>query len=108
MATAHESVKQAPVSIAIAVDTKTDTIHYVETGAAATQNMALAAHSLGIGTFWIGVANTASEPKIRKILGLSPSHRVVSILPIGYPAESPIKERKELSELVTSQRSKRS
>ncbi len=40
----------APVCIAIYVDPKEDPYHFVEDGAAATQNMALAAYSLGLGS----------------------------------------------------------
>jgi len=98
-------VKEAPVCIVVCVDTKEDPYHFIEDGAAATQNMALAAHSLGLGSCWIGVFNLkgekeSSEEKIRKILRVPEAHRVISVLPVGVPKSVPEKERKDLSELV--------
>ncbi len=46
---------QAPVLIAVAVDPSRDPRHSVEDGAAAVQNMTLAAHSLGLGSSWAGL-----------------------------------------------------
>jgi len=100
VATAHDSIAQAQVLIVVTVDPSIDLLHHIEDGAIATQNMALAAYSLGLGCFWIGVLSTASEIKIKEILGIPATHRVISVLPIGYPAESPKKGRKELKEIV--------
>lgn len=97
---------EAPVCIAVAVDTEEDPFHFVEAGAIATQNMALAAHSLGLHSCWIGVFNLegrsdSAEFKVKKILGLLKTHRVVSLLPIGHPlGEIPEKDRKLLERLV--------
>ena len=104
VATAHDSIAQAPISIVVIVDPEIDRIHHIEDGAIATQNMALAAYSLGLGCFWVGVLNTASEIKIKEILGIPETYRVISILPIGYPAEFPKKGRKELKEIVHYER----
>ena len=98
-------ITEAPVCIAVCVDPGADPSHFVEDGAAATQNMALAAHSLGLGSSWIGVHNPrvekgSAEEKIREILKLPKTHRVVSLLPIGVPKYFPEKDRKELSELI--------
>lgn len=99
-------VKEAPVCIAVTVDTTEDPYHYVEDGAAATQNMALAAFSLGLHTSWIGVfdvkgAKDSAEAKVREILEIPRSHRVVSILPVGLARNKiPDKERKMLYQLT--------
>jgi len=66
-------IKEAPVVVVVAVDPKTDPYHYVEDGAAATQNILLAAHSLGLGAFWVGTFNLArekgsSEERIKEFL----------------------------------------
>ncbi|MEM3627605.1 MAG: nitroreductase family protein [Candidatus Bathyarchaeia archaeon] len=47
----------------VAVDTTADPYHYAEDGAAATQNMALAAYSLGLYSCWIGVFDIKNEKK---------------------------------------------
>jgi nitroreductase len=94
-------IKEAPVDIVIVVDPKVDPYRHVEDGAAATQNMSLAAQSLGLGSFWVGVPEKGlSADRIKKLLGIPKSHRVISILPIGVPALTPSKTGKTLSEIV--------
>lgn len=98
-------VKVAPVCIVVAVDTTEDPYHFVEDGAAATQNMLLAAHSLGLYSCWIGIFDlegkkSSAEARVQNILGIPKSHRVISILPIGVSKEIPKKERKRLDQLV--------
>lgn len=99
------SIKEAPLCIAVCVDTKKDPGHFVEDGAAATQNMALAANSIGLGTCWIGVFSIrderkSAERKIRKILNVPDKWRVISLLPLGIPKTKVTKSRKELSDMV--------
>ena len=98
-------VREAPVCIVISVDPNEDPYHFAEDGAAATQNMALAAYSLGLGSCWIGTfrfeeEKESSEAKIKKILGIPKAHRVISLLPIGIPKYFEGKNRKPLSQLV--------
>jgi nitroreductase len=54
--------------------------------AASMQNMMLTAHSLGLGTCWVGAFD---EQEAARIMKTPPHLRVVSIMPLGYPAESP-------------------
>ena len=96
----HLGINEAPVVILVCVDRRIDPLHAIETGAAATQNMTLAAHSLGLGAGWIGIWGTEAEAAIQKIFKLSETTRVVSLLPIGYPAESPQGDRKPLEEFI--------
>lgn len=98
-------VDEAPICIAVCIDPKKDPYHFVEDGAAATQNMALAAHSLGLGSCWIGVFNregekNSAEERIKEILNVPKLYRIISLLPVGVPKHAPEKKRKELSELV--------
>ena len=96
----HLGINEAPVVILVCVDRGIDPLHAIEAGAAATQNMALAGHSLGLGVGWIGVWGTEAERAIQKLFQLSETTRVVSLLPIGYPAESPQGNRKPLEEFI--------
>ena len=96
----HLGINQAPVVILVCVDRRTDPIHAIEAGAAATQNMTLAAHSLGLGAGWIGIWGTEAETSIQKLLKLPETVRVVSLLPVGVPDESPDGHRKPLQELT--------
>jgi len=73
--------------------------HAIEAGAAATQNMTLAATSLGLGAGWIGIWGTEAETSIRKIFKFPETLRIVSLLPVGLPAESPESHRKPIEEI---------
>jgi nitroreductase len=96
----HLGINEAPVVIIVCVDHRIDPLHAIEAGAAATQNMALAGHSLGLGVGWIGVWGTKAEAAIQKLFQLPETTRVVSLLPVGYPAESPQGNRKPLEEFI--------
>ena len=52
---AWQGFAMAPVLVAVAIDPTRDPSHSVEGGAAAVQNMALAAHSLGLASSWAGL-----------------------------------------------------
>ncbi len=66
--------------------------------ALAVQNMVLAAHALGLGTVIIGTFDAA---KVEKVLGVPPGFRVVTLFPVGVPAqEGRTPPRNELSEIV--------
>jgi nitroreductase len=96
----HLGINQAPVVILVCVDRRIDPLHAIEAGAAATQNMTLAAHSLGLGAGWIGIWGTEAEASIQKLLKLPETVRAVSLIPIGIPNESPEGHRKPLRELT--------
>ena len=96
----HLGINEAPVVILVCVDRRIDPLHAIEAGAAATQNMTLAAHSLGLGAGWIGIWGTETETSIQKLLKLPETVRVVSLLPIGIPDESPEGHRKPLEQSI--------
>ena len=63
----------------------------------AVQNMFLAAHSLGLGSCWIGMAKVLNDDAwAREELGIPSGFDIVAPLIFGYPAEekSKIPERK--------------
>jgi nitroreductase len=101
-----QGLKEAPICIAVTVDADEDPHHHVEDGAAAAQNMALAAHSLGLNTSWIGVYDlenqkNSAESKVKEILELPKNHRVIALLPLGHVKhEVPKKDRKTLRQIV--------
>ncbi len=65
----------------------------------AAQNIALAAHSLGLGTVHVGALD---HKKAGSILEVPEGFEVVEILPLGHPAYPPkAPPRKELKEFVT-------
>jgi nitroreductase len=92
-------LSQAAVGIAVIIDEGAST-HPVEDGAVATQNMLLEAHSLGLGGCWIGVYGSLYEANASKVLNVPVGKRLLSVIAIGHPAETPRKTRKPLTELV--------
>ena len=66
-----------------------DVKHYLEDGSAATENILVAAHALGLGTCWVAGYKKAHADPIRKLLGLPDGYKMVSVISLGYPAEIP-------------------
>lgn len=65
----------------------------------ATQNIALTAHALGLGTVIIGLLDFQ---KAGAILGLPADMSLVALLPVGIPDQAAVAPaRKELSDLVS-------
>jgi nitroreductase len=76
-------------------------LYCIQDTAAATQNIHLAAYSLGLGTCWVGAFE---EDEARRILRIPVGVRPVSIIPIGYPAENPrIRMRRPVNQIVHSE-----
>jgi nitroreductase len=101
------TLKDAPIFIGVCVNPELDPYHFIEEGAAATQNMTLAAHSLGLGTCWIGAFSlsderSSSERKLKKLLRIPKNWRLISLIPLGFPKFRGRKKRKELSDIVDS------
>ena len=66
--------------------------------AIAIDHMTLAAVALELGTCWIGAFY---EDRVREILNIPDSVRVVELLTLGYPAEKPPpRPRKRLDDIV--------
>jgi len=103
--TGHRGIEGASLIVVICVNPEIDPYHFVEDGAVATQNMALAAHSLGLASYWIGIYDAQNiqgsvEDRIRKTLNLPRKHRVIAILPIGAPEYKTDTKRKWLREIT--------
>jgi nitroreductase len=69
--------------------------------ACAIQNIALAAHSEGIGSIWSTGKHT-NDPKTYPVLGIDPAkEEIVAFLAFGYPEMTPeAPKRKPLSEVL--------
>ena len=96
----HLGINEAPAVILVCVDRRIDPLHAIEAGAAATQNMTLTAHSLGLGAGWIGIWGTEAEASIQNIFKFPETVRIVSLLPVGTPDESPEGHRKPIEEMT--------
>mgnify|MGYP000362531501 CR=1 FL=1 len=100
-------IAQAPVVIvAVALDPEdvmsSGVPSYAVNLAIAVDHMTLQAVEEGLGTCWIGAF---SQEEVKKILEIPEKYKVVAILPVGYPADSPTpKIRKSLDEIVCFER----
>ena len=100
-------VEEAPVVIVVCADEKRSSTGYgirgkllycLQDTAAATQNILLTAHSLGLGSCWVGAFD---EESARKALNTPEGVRPVAIIPVGYPDETPRQRaRRLLTEIV--------
>lgn len=58
-----------------------------QSAGACLQNMMLAAHSLGLGTCWLGEI-LKNEEKVKEVLGLAKeAYEMCALLAVGYPAD---------------------
>lgn len=64
----------------------------------AVDHMTLQACEQGLGTCWIGAF---SQEEVKKVLKIPDKYKVVALLPLGFPADSPRpKTRKSLEEII--------
>ena len=85
-------VASAPLCLAVCAEPERSARVYGRRGrdlycyqdaAAATQNILLAAASLGLGACWVGAFD---EDAVREVLHLPARLRPVALVPVGYPA----------------------
>lgn len=86
---------KAPVAIVVCGDMN-DTFpgdgldYWVEDASAATENLLLAAHSLGLGAVWCGIYPMQERVAfIKDLLHLPENIVPLNVVPIGYPDEQP-------------------
>ncbi len=103
IATYGSFLAEAPVAIAVVIDPSASN-HPVEDGAAATQNMLLAAHALGLGSCWIGSYGSGYEERAKRVLGIPDDKRLLSLISLGYAAESGSTSRLNLDRIVYYER----
>lgn len=59
----------------------------IQSASALIQNMSLAAHALGLGTFWI--TQMGGAEKVREAVGLPYDRLVIAVLAVGWPKVMP-------------------
>jgi nitroreductase len=79
---------RAPVVIAVGVDKPSEAkvleIENVCAAAAATENMLLSAHALGLGAKW-RTGEWARDVMVKQFLGFEPDQHIIGFVYIGYP-----------------------
>jgi nitroreductase len=88
-------IEEAPVVIVVCADPVRSSRRYSSRGinlyclqdtAAATQNILLTAHAMGLAACWVGAFN---EEAARRTLNVPDELRPIAIIPVGHPAEKP-------------------
>lgn len=77
-----------------------DTKYYLEDGSAATQNILVGARALGVGTCWVAGDKKPYAATIGQLVGAPENMKLVSLVALGYPAESPAKPKRSLDEVI--------
>ena len=73
---------------------------WVEDGSAAIENMLIASTSLGYGACWVEGDALPREELFKKLLSAPSEKRLLALVPIGVPAESPTREKKSLEQVI--------
>ena len=83
-------LSEAPTAILVCGDLKLEKYkgYWVQDCSAATENLLIAAHALGLGAVWLGIYPIEERVReMRRLLGM-PEHVVpFSLVPVGHPAE---------------------
>lgn len=83
-------LKEAPLAILVCADAKAQNIegYWAQDCSAATENILLAAHSLGLGAVWLGVFPRQERmQQMADLFGLPDDIKPVTLVSIGLPAE---------------------
>ena len=86
-------VREAPVVIVVCADLEKaeryeergKSLYCIQSTAAAIENMLLTAHSLGLGTCWVG---SFEDDQVRSILNIPQKLKPVAIITVGFPKET--------------------
>jgi nitroreductase len=71
----------------------------IQSTAAAVTTMLLVFHQMGLGAVWLG-APLMAKKEIETLLNVQPNLSLVCLVAVGYPDESPKKERRPVEEVL--------
>ena len=73
---------------------------WLEDGSAAIENMLLASTALGYGACWVEGNVIPHEEQFKILLNIPTAKRLMALIPIGVPAESPTRAKKSLEQVL--------
>ncbi len=87
-------LKDAPLGIMVLANLEgyraTNTGFFIQDCSAATQNILLAAHAMGLGGVWLGLYPNEERVKaVRELCGIPEDIIPVTLMSIGHPAQMP-------------------
>ncbi|HOW58445.1 MAG TPA: nitroreductase family protein [Candidatus Omnitrophota bacterium] len=77
-----------------------DVKYYLEDGAAATENILLAATDLGLGTCWIAGDKKEYCEEVKSLFGVPATHKLISLISVGWASKVPKQHKKRKLEEV--------
>jgi nitroreductase len=77
-----------------------DTKYYLEDGSAATENILLAARAHGLGACWVAGDKKPYAAEICHMVEAPHAYKLISLIPIGYPADKPEISKRPLSDVL--------
>ena len=72
----------------------------VEDCCAATENLLLAAAAHGLGACWVAGSPQPYAPAVAAAFGAPADRKLISIVSVGHPAESPAVDKRPLADLL--------
>ena len=73
----------------------------IQSVSAAIAYLLLVLHQMGLGAVWMTGPLPQSKGDVEKILKVPADMDIVALIPVGYPAENPTRDRKPVSEVCT-------
>lgn len=95
---AAEWMEKAAAIIAVVMDPSSR--WWIEDGSAAIENILVACTALGYGSCWLQGYTLPLEEEFKALLNIPEGKRLLTLIPIGVPAEWPSKEKKPLEEVI--------
>lgn len=95
---AAEWMEKAAAIIAVVMDPSSR--WWIEDGSAAVENMLIASTALGYGSCWLEGYTLPHEEEFKKLLDVPKEKRLLTLVPIGVPAEEPTTEKRSLQEVL--------
>ncbi|MBC8492700.1 MAG: nitroreductase family protein [Chloroflexi bacterium] len=95
---AAQWMEKAAAIIAVVMDPSSR--WWIEDGSAAVENMLIASTALGYGSCWLEGYTLPREEEFKALLDIPKEKRLLTLVPIGVPAEWPTREKKPLEEVI--------
>jgi nitroreductase len=71
----------------------------IQSVSAAIAYLLLILHQMGLGAVWMVNPVSQAKEEIENILQVPAETDIIALIPVGYPAETPVKTRKPVNEV---------